>query len=381
MYKILKYKSKLQTATTNVKKQIYKSKLNYYNQLGGDDKCYCGCENEPSASAATACICGASGHEHTTALKTRTEAHIAFGKELPIFNEPELGNILYRSLGKSEENPFGYSKTDEFKCPSTCYESDHTKCFIKKYKGMYAGSTLYIEGLIIQSFIDLNVLLLENQDRLNMPSSWLDKFQNEPFLSVFNLKNLIIEKISGISELPETLSKLKYLRILGINNLNISNLCDLPKLTHLYCNNTNIENIPSTFTELKVLMCPRKMKNLPNTLTKLEILDCVNCNEMTTIPNTFTQLRKLNCSYCDNITNIPNTFTNLTELDCTECSLINTIPKELINLKKIKCDGTNIQFIDTTDMMALIKVIGENDVNVTHRPRIIHGTRLMLPVT
>ncbi len=57
----MKYKSKLQTATTNAQKQIYKSKLNYY-QLGGG-KCGCGCQNLPSASAAApACTC--KGHRH-----------------------------------------------------------------------------------------------------------------------------------------------------------------------------------------------------------------------------------------------------------------------------------------------------------------------------
>ena len=404
MYKIFKYKSKLQTATTNAKKQIYKSKLNYY-QLGGNGECYCGCPNQPSAAAATAaCICHPS-HKHATS-KT-LEKRRAFHEEGAMFKDmkiPPIRDMLYEYYSDSMYEPDTFDSTSVFNC--ICPKRDHTLCFINKYKNVDYGGFLNIKTLTIHSFIDLEVLLLEleKSERENLPESWKNKFgANSQFLG-FNLTTLIISSDSKINELPETLIKLKYLRDLRIQNTEIRRLCNLPELTHLNCSETNIRYIPNTFVELKELDCSNclLMYNIPNTLTKLKTLTCYNCPQMEKIPNTLTKLKKLNFAHCKKISEIPAEFVNLKELNCTGCSLIrflpNTltqltflncsfcsgipeIPAEFINLETIHCSYTNIQYINITNMGKLTKVVDVNNQDVSLRLSVIRNARgrLLLP--
>ena len=343
MYKILKYKSKLQTATDNAKKQIYKSKLNYYNQLGGG-KCACGCNNQPSAAAdalpctckghnhgdcgcgchsqpsaaaaATACTCNGHHHGDIPIPKTAKEAHTVFSKSVSMFNEPAMHHILYSLLGKTEENPVGYDRRDVFNCP--CGERNHTLCFIRKYKDIdYDGGFLHIEELEINSFIDLEVLLLENPEEQYLPLAWVEAFKGKkPLLRVFNLKTVIIQRSSGINVLPRTFSKLKSLRKLDISNTGISELCDLPELIQLDCVNTEIEVIPGTFVELKVLNCMHclQIKKIPNTLTKLEYLYCMMCIELKEIPSELINLVAIGCA-----------DTQITSINITKMTKLSTV--------------------------------------------------------
>jgi hypothetical protein len=366
MYKILKYKSKLQTAENNAKKQIYKSKLNYY-QLGGNGKCACGCENQPSAAAdalpctckehrhgdcgcgcenqpsaaaaAPACLCNDHRHGEIPIPKTATEAHTIFSKLLSIFNESAIGDVLYSLQGKSKENPVGYDRRDVFNCP--CGGQNHTLCFIRKYKDIDFGGFLHIEELEINSFIDLTVLLLENPDEQSLPPDWVKEFKDKiPLLRVFNLKTLIIQRSSGIQVLPETLSKLKSLRKLDISNTAIHKLCNLPELIELDCQNTVIKVIPDTLVELKLLNCSHclQLEKLPNTLTKLEYLYCIMCINLQKIPN------------------------------------------ELINLVAIHCAETQITSIDITKMTKLFIVVGgRGDVRIGTAERTKFGIMLKIP--
>ena len=405
MYKILKYKSKLQTATTNAKKQIYKSKLNYY-QLGGNDVCiHCGCPNKPSASAAApACVCpdrDPPSHNHATS-KT-LERRNAFHKDAAIFENmdiPHMRDILYAFHGKTMYEPDGFHSESVFICD--CPDHDHTLCFIDEYKNVNYGGLLKINTLTIHSFIDLEVLLLELEDRENLPESWKEKFGAYSQFVAFNITKLLISVDSKIRVLPETLSKLKSLRSLNIHGLDIDRLCDLPELTYLSCARTYITHIPETFVELKVLDCSdcSVMEVIPDTLTKLEVLHITLCPLIRNIPNTLTKLIRLDCSFT-RISEIPAEFVNLEELNCNDCNLIrflpNTltqlkflycndteiseIPAEFINLETIHCSHTNIQYINITNMVKLTKVVNVNNIDVSLRLSVIRNARgiLLLP--
>ena len=464
MYKILKYKSKLQTATTNAKKQIYKSKLNYYNQLGGSNRCVT-CDNK-GLSAAAACTCR--DHDSTTSpiiLKRETlkknaamfkdMSHIQivnkilgnsdvnpeddvyscpcqnqesatavvpqcsckndnvltritrvdFNEELPIFNERSIGGILYGFQGKSNVHKHGYDRKYVFKC--MCPNRDHTICFIKRFKDIDYGTNLYIEELEIQSFIDLKVLLLENPEDPNnpekryLPRDWFNAFDGKSsVLRIFKLEFLHIKNISNIEELPETLSELNYLRKLNINNSKITELCNIPELTHLYCSGTIIRYIPETFVELRELYCSAtKIRYIPqtlvelkklecynctelelisDTLTKLEILECARSKSLTKIPNTFVELKLLDCSKCRLMENLPNTLVKLEILICNICIKMNVIPAELVNLVYINCGYSRINLIDVTNMERLSVV----NLNVNFYDSIIDdGKKILLPLT
>lgn len=279
--KILKYKFKLNTTTDYMKKNIYKSKLNYYklhNQTGG------------AAAAAE-------------------DPELKFIQTLNgQFNEKELIKIMHRF----------HNEIFKFKC--LCGALDHTECFIEAIKEP-------IKNLVLESYIDLNVLL--------------------KFLDVFKgLRSLKIAwgnvKTYGIP--PDFINFLDLEEIDCSNSLVVS---ISPKLEQL-------KKLNISGASLRII----RLELLPN----LEELNCSNCKELTLIPN-LKKLVKLDCSNCkqllslpslpnleilimndNNISNISHLFNKLKELDCSNIYFLDLSELHLLkNIEKLNLSNTGIK--------------------------------------
>ena len=122
----------------------------------------------------------------------------------------------------------------------------------------------------------------------------------------------------------KNLNNIKYLNFNKNNYTSNLNFCE--PLLYLYCENTNIREIPES-------------------LNCLEELNCNNCKNLIKIPEIKT-LKKLYCGETK-ISEIPETLNCLEELYCSYCDNLRKIP-EIKTLKKLVCSTTNISEIPET---------------------------------
>jgi len=122
----------------------------------------------------------------------------------------------------------------------------------------------------------------------------------------------------------KNLSNIKYLNFNKNNYVKDLNFCE--QLLYLYCENTNINEIPET-------------------LNYLEELNCNSCENLIKIPK-IKILKKLNCENT-NINKIPKVLDCLVELNCHKCQNLIKIP-EIETLKILNCKKTKISKIPGT---------------------------------
>jgi len=341
--KILKYLYKLNKSTDEHKKNIYKSKLNYYNNQIGGGRCSienCDCEAELTQGE----LCTCRGHFHNEQAKSIiTSASAPFKEELTnIFLEKALVDIAFSF----------YTSEFEFDCKKMgiCISkasNDHTECFMQYITTKYTGSK--IPSLVLNLPIDMKILV------------------KPPLIDIFDeLSSLKIGSSFGITRIPKELQELKLLTnldcsdckqlqyvipIIQLKKLNISGtlmsilptLVNFVNLEELDCSDmSSLRSVLPELKKLKKLKCSRTpILNIP-LLENLQELDCERCDKLSSIPEIKT-LTKLNCFGCENLETIP-VIETLTELDCSNTMLSNEQLQKLLsnlpNLKKLKCNAT-----------------------------------------
>jgi len=147
---------------------------------------------------------------------------------------------------------------------------------------------------------------------------------------------------TNISEIPETLNCLEEL--ICHNCYNLIKIPGIKTLKKLDCSWTNISEIPETLNCLEELICYGcdNLIKIPEIKT-LKILNCKFTN-ISKIPETLKCLEKLICIGCYNLEKIPETLNCLEELYCPFCKNLIKIPK-IKTLKRLDCYGTNINEI------------------------------------
>lgn len=160
--------------------------------------------------------------------------------------------------------------------------------------------------------------------------------------SFLHLESLYLDYMI-ISEIPESIYKLKKLKFLLIENCeNILNIPVLPvNIEELYISDIPIEELPQNLYELK------KLK-------KLE-LSYLTINELSESIENFKYLESLNLSDCENFESLPNNIGNLTFLDQLNLSHTNLLelPESICNLKRL----TSLN-LSSTRLLELPKDIG-----------------------
>lgn len=369
--KLLKYKYKLRTSNDLRKKNLYKSKLAYYNQLGGMElvKKPCTCREGYAAAAAAAsddppCTCVPTvrlGQPGDFELREEIGGVVddvelisfvrAFRDEqiLPTHINFNCSNDQ-KSCHLRQDYLKGFDEATRQKLESVGIpignDLDHTKCFREKYVKNYQFA-YRVDKLVISSRINLSVLL-------DCP--------------VFNdLIELEIQSQSKVTEIPDEVgSRLQFLE----------------KLTIFWC---PIEKIP-IFKNLKILMAIscRNIKEIP-ILPNLLHLDCASNPLITQLPVGLLSLKQLNCSAtgvmdiplypnllklvasnCSNLVRLES-YPLLKHLDISDCKNINILPplmdlEELVCYKIPKLNDIHLQF------MPKIKKIftDKKDMNLIH---------------
>lgn len=120
---------------------------------------------------------------------------------------------------------------------------------------------------------------------------------------------------------------------LKCNNTDICSLPLMPKLEFVNINDTHIEHLDETMNNIKELYCSNTLITcIPSTYTKLNVLHCDNLYIDSVSPS-FKDLIEISISYT-NIVNIPKTFTKLKILKCNDTNITN-LPIELDQLEYI----------------------------------------------
>ena len=286
--KILKYEYKLNSSSDYMKKNIYKSKLNYYklhNQIGG-----------------------------AAAAEEDPDKQQKFMQELKgILVEKELIKIMNRFHG-------GYFK---FKCPCDTPLGDHTKCFREAMEMKKP-----IQYLVLQSYIDLDELM-----------KFLDVFRELRSLKIAwgdRRSYGISYKLNIFPELEEidcsnTWVQFINTKLLQLKKLNISNT--------LFSGGSG-EFLPPNIEELNCFNC-RTFSSMPN-LKKLVKLDCSACVTLTTLPS----LPSLEILIMTDtkISDVSHLFNQLNELDCSNCDELDLSQSHLLkNIEKLNLSDTGIK--------------------------------------
>ena len=156
---------------------------------------------------------------------------------------------------------------------------------------------------------------------------------------IYNLINLEKLYCSNIRSLPNTLNKLKKLRILYCTHsvsLTVlpESIGNIINLQELFCYNCRIKYLPESICNL----------------TNLKSLDCEK-NELTYLPESIgnlTNLMRLNCEY-NKIHFLPDSICNLTKLQFLNCSIncLRTLPKSIGNLQNLVYLDCQMNIIST----------------------------------
>lgn len=122
----------------------------------------------------------------------------------------------------------------------------------------------------------------------------------------------------------------------------------------LICEYKNKINEIKYIKTLYCLEC-KNITKLPKELINLEILFCNNTN-ISEIPDTYIKLKKLNISKCKNIKELSKNFKELEILYCIETNITN-IPYEYENLIELCIENTPIQILNLTNSKKLKSII------------------------
>ena len=352
--KILKYKYKLRTSNDLRKKNLYKSKLAHYNQLGGMElvKKPCTCREEYVAAAAgnePPCTC-------VPTVRLDQPRDFEFQEEIGgVVNDRHLVSHM-RAFTDEEILPTdinfdcskdqnschlrrafleGFNEATKIKFKSVGIQIgddlDHTECFREKYVKTYPYA-YRVNKLVISSRINLSVLLN---------------------CSVFdNLIELEIESKSKVTEIPDNvgskLQSLEKLTIFCCPIIKIPIFNNLKTLTVFSCK--KIEKIP-ILPNLLQLDCSSNplITQLPVGLLYLEKLNC-SATGVTDIP-LYPNLLKLVASNCRNLDRL-GSYPLLKHLNITECRKIVELPL-LMNLEELVC----YNILDEIDLEHIPKII------------------------
>ncbi|CAA6827622.1 MAG: Unknown protein [uncultured Sulfurovum sp.] len=216
-----------------------------------------------------------------------------------------------------------------------------------------------VELLFLNNTYDLDTLpdlILEFKNLRELDLSWTNAFALP--LSLGQLDKLVRLDIYGsqIGSIPETIDKLKNLKILVLSESlgseglpNPNRIFGLKNLEYLDLSGTELESIPETIgqlTKLKSLSLPNSLKILPNSiggLKNLEYLD-LSSTELESIPETIGQLTKLkSLSLPNSLKILPNSIGGLKNLEGLffedrrfEYSQLESIPETIGQLTKLK---------------------------------------------
>ena len=138
------------------------------------------------------------------------------------------------------------------------------------------------------------------------------------------LTELKVDRCSSISYISGTFSNLDYLLATSCEDL--VRIPSAPLLTHLDISRcTKLQELPDDMPLLSTLhMQISNMKCIPNTWTNLEFIDCGFCKSIKEIPNTILHLRYVCCNG-SSIERIPPSDQNII-IDCSECPRLVDVP-------------------------------------------------------
>ncbi|KAJ4830119.1 hypothetical protein Tsubulata_001333, partial [Turnera subulata] len=152
---------------------------------------------------------------------------------------------------------------------------------------------------------------------------------------------------TAIEQLPGSLHKLKFLRLLFTEGLNINKFPDIPEsIKNLRLNGTAIEEVPSSIEFLTRLVelnlsDNEKLSSIPESIGKLKYLKSLSlsgCRNLKKLPNSIYKLKSLTSLSLDGtaIRELPSNFHRLgkvSDLDASEIKEINLLP--LVGLRSL----------------------------------------------
>lgn len=290
--KILKYKFKLNTTTDYMKKNIYKSKLNYYklhNQIGG-----------------------------AAAAKVSDEESKLMQELESILVEPELIKIMNRF----------HTETFEFECDSDCKLKDHTRCFF--FSLSKNVSLASIKNIILKSYIDL--------------------YQFTQVAPAFKeLKSLKIAWGSHHTyDIPEEFNKFTKLEEIDCSNSSVVSIPALKNLVKLDCSKCKkLTTLPSLQNLEILIMTDTKIRDISHLFSRLKELDCSKCKNLDLSKSLLlTNIEKLNASNTG-IKYLPFEMPFCKELNISNTD-IEELPEEMPLCEKLNISSTRIREIPLT---------------------------------
>ena len=246
--------------------------------------------------------------------------------------------------------------------------------------------------------------------KLVCPGSNMTSLPDAPLLRHLNIRHSKIDRVPPrrIHFVSSEHAWGHYLRYLDVSDTNVDVLPNtLISLQELYCNNTNIKEVPLEYTKLKILQCSYTLINtLPDTLESLEFLKWNGDSRMGAInsyldyklyyiPDTFKNLKVL---ISNNIREVPDTFTGtylniynsyvntLTEDMCKNLRYLNcsmTYIKEikpLHNLRFLDCSSTNIKDISSAVNLKHLECANTEIKTIEHIKNLKYLDYITIPV-
>ncbi len=246
--------------------------------------------------------------------------------------------------------------------------------------------------------LPMNLLSYQDQGLREFP----EEIRQHPEVTNINLNDNEIERI------PDWITELKELKVLYLNNnqiTNIEKLCELPKLEvlqlnenqiryipetihnlsclkRLYLNNNLLVDIPSTLGELpllnQLLLCYNQLTALPASVGELKSLTTLNVfhNRLDKLPDSLGKLSKL--SYLqlgfNHLTYLPNSIEHLQSLNqlAAFSNELKTIPpiENLGDLQELNIGDNFIKRIENIPVQLKVLEIYHNPIDFID-PRII----------
>ena len=207
------------------------------------------------------------------------------------------------------------------------------------------GLGLYGQGL---SSLPESLSLLKNLQRLDLDNNELSSLPE----SLSSLKKLQYLRLSNnqLSSLPESLSKLRNLRSLALDNNQLSSLPEslslLKNLQRLDLDNNELSSLPETLSSFKKLQYLRlsnnQLSSLPESLSKLQNLRslALDNNQLSSLPESFSKLYKLQRLdlHHNQLSSLPESLSSLRNLQILDLDSneLSSLPVSLSKLHKLQ---------------------------------------------
>ena len=183
-----------------------------------------------------------------------------------------------------------------------------------------------------------------------------------------NFKLISNEEIGGLRLIGEyngilDLSQVKC-KILNFNNFSVKDYILPNSLKELYCNNSEIKELPKLPNSLEILFCSCcKLTSLPKLPNSLKKLNC-SYNQLTSLLDLPDSLEELNCS--DNqLTFLPDLPDSLEELNCSDNQL-KSLPNYLPNsLYELICSNNQLTSFANTQLPDSLEILDFSNNQLT----------------